>query len=331
MVTSRDVARAARVSQATVSRVLSGGVVSDGTRARVLLAMAETGYTPNAAARTMRTGLSRTVGIVVADLENPFYPAMLDALTAALDRAGYRSVVWIASSTANTAALDAIRQRGVDGVVFTTVTEDSPELRSALEGGSPVVLVNRALPGVDCDQVSSDNVAGANLVADYFVNHGRTRIAFIGGTPRATTSQRRLAGFAERLTELGHPLDPRLVVQGEYSYASGRASAERLLASGIPVDAVFASNDLLAFGALDAARTRGARVPEDLWVVGYDDIAMADWSAYSLTTVRQDIVETAELACRLLVSRIEGDPRGSVTERFQPALVVRGSTGFEKV
>ncbi|MDF2443069.1 MAG: hypothetical protein JWR01_1272 [Subtercola sp.] len=328
MVTSRDVARAARVSQATVSRVLSGGVVSADTRSRVLLAIAETGYTPNTAARTMRTGLTHTVGIVVADLENPFYPAMLDALTAAFARAGYRTVVWVASSTANTAALDAIRQRGVDGVVFTTVTEDSPELHGALEGGSPVVLVNRALPGVDCDQVSSDNVAGANLVADYFVSHGRTRIAFVGGTPRATTSQRRLAGFAERLAELGHPLDPRLVIEGEYTYASGRNSVERLLGAGLPVDAVFCSNDLLAFGAMDGARGLGVRVPEDVWLVGYDDIAMSDWGAYSLTTVRQDIVETAELACRLLVSRVEGGPRESVTRRFAPTLVVRGSTGF---
>jgi LacI family transcriptional regulator len=329
MVTSRDVARAAGVSQATVSRALSGpGIVSEATRQRVLAAVAEVGYSPNSTARAMRTGRSRTVGIVVADLANPFYPAMLDALGAAFERLGYRVTVWVTTSSANEAALQAIREGSVDGVVFTTATADSTELRGAVDRGSPIVLVNRSLPDVACDQVGSDNEAGAALIARYLVGHGRTRAGFVGGTPAATTSRARLDGFSRAMRELGHPLDPALIVEGEYGYEEGRAGMLRLL-DGPPVDAVFCSNDLLALGALDAARGRGVRVPEDLWVVGYDDIAMAAWGSYSLTTVRQDVAATADLAASMLVDRITGGgARAFEHVAFPPELVVRGSTGL---
>lgn len=322
MVTSRDVARAAGVSQATVSRVMSApSSVSDDTRARVLTAMESVGYVPNHAARAMRTGHSRTVGIVVADLENPFYPQMLDALSSAFARDDYRVIVWVATTTGNDAALEAIRQGSVDGVVFTTATEESSELRSALQRRSPLVLVNRPLPQFDCDQVSSDNEAGAIVVAEYLIEHGRTSAGFIGGTPRATTSRARLAGFTSRL-----PVDPALVVEGEYTYADGYRGMTRLLDSGRPLDAVFCANDLLAFGAMDAARTAGVRIPADLWVIGYDDIPMASWDAYDLTTIRQDVASTADVAARLLIERIEGAAHPSVTTQFAPELIVRGST-----
>jgi len=326
MVTSRDVARAAGVSQATVSRVLSDGVVSESARRRVLAAMRDVGYVPNRAARAMRTGRSGTVGVVVADLENPFYPLMLDALSAAVERAGLRMIVWVATNSTNAAALEAIRERSVDGVVFTTATEHSAELHSALERGSPVVLVNRALPEVACDQVSSDNDAGGALVADYLVRHDRIRAAFIGGPPRASTSRARLRGFERRLRELGHPLRPDLVVEGEYTYDDGRRGLERMLRAAVVPNALFCGNDLLALGAMDAARAAGIRVPDDLWIVGYDDIPMSAWNAYDLTTVRQDVTETAGLAVSLLVSRVAGDDRPPVRTQFAPQLIVRGST-----
>lgn len=329
MVNSRDVARAAGVSQATVSRVLTPGTpVSAATRERVLRAMATVGYQPNLAAQTMKTGRTRTVGVVVADLTNPFYPQILGALGDALDDAGYRMTVWVADSAKNDAALLAIRQGSVDGVVFTTVTESSNELRGALERQSPLVLVNRTLAGVACDQVGSDNVGGGALVADYLVRHGRTNPAFIGGPSDATTSQGRLRGFAERLAELGHPLTPDRILEGEYAHADGFAAMARALGMA-GVDSAFCSNDLLAFGAIDAARSAGTMVPEEIWVVGYDDTEMASWKSFDLSTVRQDIAAMASVATRMLLARIDNPAAKADQVVLEPRLIVRGSTGHQ--
>jgi LacI family transcriptional regulator len=326
MVTSRDVARAAGVSQATVSRVLSSGTnVREETRLRVLEAMRTVGYAPNAAAQSMKTGRTGSVGVVVSDLTNPFHPQLLEALGGAFDRAGLRMTVWIADAK-NDAALQAIRERSIDGVVFTTATTQSQELIDALDRRSPVVLLNRAVPGLECDQVASDNVVGGEVVADYLLAHGRTRAAFVGGTPLASTLADRRTGFGDRMATAGFPLADTSIAHGDYSHASGYRSMTELLDSGAEIDAVFCSNDVLAFGALDVARARGLRVPEDLWVVGYDDTDMASWESFDLTTVRQDVSQMAELGADLLVRRMADPVRPVERVVLTPDLVVRGST-----
>lgn len=326
MVTSRDVAAAAGVSQATVSRVLTDpDRVSDKTRARVRAAMESTGYVPNLSARTMKTGLSGTIGVVVASLTNPFYPELLAALGRAFDDAGRRTTVWVAEGAKNDAALQAIRERSVDGVVFTTVTEESAELRSALDRGSPVVLVNRTLPGLACDQVASDNTAGGSLVAEYLARHGRERIAFVGGPPGIATTRDRLSGFRAGLERRGRSLT--WVHHGDYTHQSGYEGMAALLRSSTPPDAVFCSNDVLAFGALDAARALCARVPDDVWIVGYDDVTMASWESLSLTSVRQDVNLLAQTASQLLLRRLEHPGEAPRQVLLPPSLVVRRSTG----
>lgn len=328
MATSRDVARVAGVSQATVSRVLSGdGAVRPATRERVMAAVEAVGYTLNAAAQSMRTGRSNTIGVVVADVENPFYPQLLGALTTQFDARGLRTAVWVSDGERNDAALQAIRQGTVDGVVFTTVTERSREFRDALDRGSPLVLVNRTVADIPADQVVSDNVRGAGLVAEHFVAHGR-RPAFIGGAADASTSAERLAGYRAGLAAAGVALPDAATLRGTYTRDSGFASARRLYEQGGPApDAIFCSNDILAFGAMDGVRSLGLRVPEDVWIVGYDDVDMAAWDAFDLTTVRQDTARMAEEAARLLALRIDDRARAPERVVLPPALVVRGSTG----
>lgn len=326
MVSSRDVAARAGVSQATVSRVLAGSeVVAPATRDRVLSAMRALGYVPNTSARAMKTGRTGTAGVVVADLTNPFYPQLLEELSEAFDAAGYRMTVWVADGPHNDAALQAIDERAVDGVVFTTATEPLVELRTALARRSPLVLVNRMLPDVPCDQVGSDNKPGGALVADYFLDHGRSHVAFIGGDKEAATTADRHAGFRERLLARGAP-EPATAF-GEYTHDSGFRSTVRLLRSPAPPAAIFCSNDLLAFGALDAARSLGVQVPGELWVIGYDDVAMASWPSLDLTTVRQDIPYLAEQAVCLLLSRISDPSTAPRRVLVPPELCLRGSTG----
>lgn len=329
MVTSRDVARAAGVSQATVSRVLTSEPrISEATRQRVLAAMREIGYVPNAAAQAMRTRRTGTVGVVVGDLANPFYPQLLDRIAASLAAERLRMTVWLISSAEDTAALQAIREGSIDGLLFATALADSLELRGALDRGGPVVLLNRTLPEIDCDQVGSDNIRGGRLVADRLALAGRANAAFIGGTRAATTSAGRLAGFAAGLAEAGSPLAADRISYGEFRHADGYSAALRLVDLPSPPTAIFCSNDVLAFGALDALRARGIRVPEDVWVIGYDDIEMAAWEGYALSTVRQDATTMADEGVRLLVARLAEPTKAAERVVLEPILVERRSTAI---
>jgi LacI family transcriptional regulator len=327
MVTSRDVAREAGVSQATVSRVMSAPErVHATTRAHVLATMEKLGYVPNAAAQTMKTGLTNTIGVVVDDIKNPFYPELLDALTEVFDCEGMRVIIWKSDGGKSQAALQAIRQGLIDGIVFTTILEESEPLHAALETGHPIVLVNRVIEGINCDQVTSQNARGGELVADYFVDAERSRIAYIGGPAKVSTSREREAGFRARLTARGAPLDEAYVRAGDYSYASGYESMRDLLAMGTPPDAIFCCNDLVAFGALDCARKTSPSLAKTPWVVGYDDVQMASWGAYGLTTVRQDTRQMAQTAAQLLIQRIKDPSRAIEFVEYPSALIIREST-----
>ncbi len=326
MVTSRDVARVAGVSQATVSRVLHGSPrVTADTRARVLDALAATGYIPNMLARAMRTRRTGTVGVVVASITNPFYPEILEVLSHRLADLDRRMILWTAGP-GEASAIEAIRQGLVDGVVFTSVTADSAPLAEALSHGASVVLVNRGVDGVVCDQVTSDNVDGGAEVARYFARAGRTRMALIGGPADTSTAREREEGFCAELAALGLDLPPERARRGDFSHACGHEAMSDLLRSPEPPTAVFCVNDLTAFGALDAARAAGVAVPDDLWVVGYDDVDMASWEAFDLTTVRQPMPGMVREAVDLLLARMDDPERPVVHRRFPSRLVIRGST-----
>lgn len=326
MVTSRDVARVAGVSQATVSRVLHGSErVGDATRQRVLDALESTGYVPNAAARAMRTQRTGSIGVVVSRITNPFYPELLHALGARLREADLHMVLWDAGSAGEQSAVDAIRQRVVDGVVFTTAVPDSPALVEALERDAPIVLVNRTVEGLAADQITSDNIDGGQRVAEYFIANGRRRPALLLGPSGVSTSDEREVGFRRGLRNAGIDLPPDRVVAGDFSHEHGHAGLRALLRPE-PPDALFCVNDLIAFGASDAARSAAVRIPDDLWLVGYDDIAMSSWPAYSLTTVRQPLAAMADLAVTWLLERIDDPDRSVRTHRFPAELIVRSST-----
>lgn len=329
-VTSTDVARHAGVSQATVSRVLADSArVSAKTRARVLDSMARLGYAPDLLARAMKTRRASSIGVVVAHLDNPFYPALLREIGAALAAADQRMVL-LSSDTTEDGALDAIRQRLVDGVLFTSGTSESAAVNAAIAAGAPIVTVNRSVSGLPGDQITSDNAAGATLVAEHLVGLGHRRIGFLGlpdgpGAPSTVTERR--AGFTSALARIGNPLDKELVIEGTLSYQGGDAGIGRLLERSERPTAVFCVNDITALGALDGARRRGISIPEELSIVGYDDIEQAGWDAFRLTTVRQPLPAMAARAVDRLLARI-ADPSLSVQhDRFPAELVVRASTG----
>ena len=331
MVTSRDVAQVAGVSQATVSRVLrDAGPVKAETRARVLEAAAQIGYQPNALARAMRTRRSGTVGVVVSHLTNPFYPELIEALNTELGAAGCRMALWTSAGPGQDAALEAIRQGVLDGVLFTAATAKSAALREAMRSGAPAVTLNRAIPGWHCDQVVSDNRVGGQRIARYFAAAGHRRVGYIGGPALPSTSADREKGYLSGLSAVGLSLPEAHRRSGDFSYQRGRNAMRELLSLSRPPTAVFCVNDLTALGALDGARSLGRAVPDDVWVVGYDDIPMASWDAFDLTTVRQPTGEMARIAVQLLLSRV-AEPTAAPRRVTMPAeLVVRGTTAHHR-
>lgn len=327
MVTSRDVAQLAGVSQATVSRVVSSSAkLSPATKAKVEAAMETLGYVPHAGAQAMKTRRTNTVGVVVADLTNPFYSEVLDELSRELDTAGFRVVIWNTGGGSRHNALQAIREHAVDGVIFTTATEDSVELQAAVERNSPIVLINRVVEGLDCDQVTSSNFNGGAAVADYLLSHGRSRVAFIGGLEKASTSRDRGLGFLQRMAESGNPVPGTLQIHGDFSHDLSAEIMSRLLLLPERPQAVFCGNDYMAFGAIDALRASRLAKPEDCWVIGYDDVEMASWESFSLTTVRQPSREMARAGVQLLSDRIHSPGLPSRRVNFPYQLVVRDST-----
>ncbi|WP_163509569.1 LacI family DNA-binding transcriptional regulator [Fodinicola acaciae] len=317
MVTTKDVAALAGVSQATVSRVVHNhpGVTAQ-TRERVRAVLAQTGYQPNLAARIMRTRRSGTVGLVVDDVVNPFYPELIHSISAELAGRGLRMILWDSAGPGEESAIEAIDQRLVDGLVFTTATPQSKALSRAIQRGAPVVLVNRTVAELDCDQVDGDNRAKAHEVAGYFAAAGHRRVAIVDGPAAASTARERGAGFRAGCAAYGLDLVTR---DGDFTFEAGRAAAADLDGA----TAVFCTNDLSALGVLDVV---GRRVPDEVWVVGYDDVAMAGWDTFSLTTVRQPLADMAAAALDLLLQRIEQPSAPFTHRRFKDPWRIRRST-----
>lgn len=330
--TSKDLARAAGVSQATVSRVFRGlDNVKAETREKVLLAARTIDYRPNALARAMRTSRIGVIGVVVARLNNPLYIDILRALNAALVDQELRVVLWDTEGAGEIAAIDAIRQSLVDGVIFAAATRTSSVLEEAIQASAPLVLINRTVDGLSCDQVSSDNAAGGAGIASYFLDHCRRRIGYITGSAEASTIRDREEGFLEALSRRGSGIETSLIRRVDFSHEAGRKAMHSLLDLADPPDAVFCVNDLLAFGALDGAFEAGCRVPEDCWVVGFDDVEQASWATLSLTTVRQPIRSIVEDGVALLLERLS-DPTLEPRCIVHPVdLMVRRSTGRSRI
>lgn len=315
-VTSLDVAKRAGVSRSAVSRVFTPGAsVSKRTASKVREAAEELGYRPNVLARAMLTGKSKIIGLVVAYLDNHFYPTVLELLSEALEREGYHVLVFMASHAASDIedVVEQILDYQVDGLVLASVALSSDLAKRCRASGVPVVLFNRKLETQGELAVVSDNHAGGRMLADHLVSLGRKRIGHIAGWEGASTQRDREAGFMEGLRAAGLGLYAREV--GDFRLNHAKEAARRMFDRPDRPDAVFVANDYMAFGVLDVLRAElGLKVPEDVAVVGFDDVPSADWPAYSLTTVRQDAKAMVTATVTALMTEIDGN----VAERLDP-------------
>lgn len=325
-VTSQDVAEHAGVSQSAVSRVFTPGAsVSKKMEARVRASAEILGYRPNVLARSLITGRSRIIGLVVAYLDNHFYTDALERLSRALQAEGYHVLMFMSREGEN---LDGVIQEildyQVDGIVTASVSM-SDELAARCEAaGKPVVMFNRGQEDARLSQVTSANRAGGRRVAEHLVACGHRRIAHIAGSAVSMTGRDRAAGFAEGLQAAGVPLLD--VIDGEYRWEKA-AEASRVMMAEHGPDAIFVGNDVMAFAVMDTLRFQlGLSVPGDVAVVGYDDVAMAAWPAYDLTTVRQPADRMVAATVELLLERIETPEAPPRKVEIEGPLVLRGST-----
>jgi LacI family transcriptional regulator len=333
--TSFDVARLAGVSQPTVSRALRGEQsVAAETRRRVEEAAAALGYVTSHLGRGLATRRTRRIGVVAAELTNPFYPHLVGPLHDELERAGYRSVLYVERGD-DPLTVRELADGSLDGVVLTTAPLESTLPQSLAERGVPFVQVNREVDGVVADAVVVDNVRGAKLLADLLLDLGHERIGAVFGPTWASTGRDREHGFRRALADRGRELPDSLTLHGPFGFEEGKRGLQSLLGTDDPPTAVFCGNDVLALGALDEAARRGLRVPDDLTVVGFDDISFASWARFDLTTVRCDLARLAAVGIELLLKRITGrrDKHGDSHAEYHQRVVLpvevvlRGSHG----
>jgi LacI family transcriptional regulator len=325
MVTSHDVARLAGVSQPTVSRALRDRKgVSMVTRARVRDAARALGYVPSQVGRSLATRTTGRVGVVSAELCNPFYPALIEPLHDALAALGYRMILLTDRGDAEI-ELEPLIDGSLDGVVLSTSEVSSQLPLELARRGLPHVMLNRSVDGAQTDECVSDNIAGAGAVADFLVDLGHTRIGAVFGPEAMSTGRERAAGFRTRLAERGAALESRYVRSGPFHQDTGRAALTELMACQPPPTALFCANDVVAFGACTAAMAAGIDIPRQLTIVGFDDIPMASWEVFSLTTMRIDLEDMGRRAAALLAERI-ADPGLPARRVVLPVdLVRRGS------
>jgi len=323
-VTAAEVACVAGVSRSAVSRTFTPGTsVAPATRLRVEAAATRLGYRPNALARTLITRRSRIVGVVMAAIDNPFHAQLLQCLDAALQRRGLAILLRGAARPELTDELILhLLSYQVDGVIVASGLVSSSAAKACVAAETPVVMLDRLMRASRASAVGSDNRAGGRLAAEHLLALGRRRLAFMAGTPGVSTSDDRAKGFLDALAKAG--LAPVAVASGGYAYEGGRVAAESMLAAR--PDGVFCENDLMAMALLDVARSSGGlRVPEDLAVIGFDNIPAAALPAYALTTVAQDAPGLAETAVALLEQRIE-DPALRTARRLIPCTLIRRKT-----
>lgn len=327
-VTIAEVARRARVSKTTVSRVLNNkGDVDASTAIRVREVIAATGYTPSAGAVGLARGRTQTVGMLVPGLTWPWMGDVLQGVADVLEARGYGLLLNTMNRGEESLTQFArhVSSNAFDGLLLVEPPDTLSYITSLHESGLPVVMIDDRGHHPGFPSVATSNLAGAADAAAHLLATGRSRIAMVTGPAEFGCTRDRTAGLRTRLSESGVRFDERLLVEGDFTRGGGQAAVADLLASGTPFDAVFAHNDLMAVGVLDGLQAAGRTVPDDVAVIGFDDISIAAHTRPALTTVRQPSREMGEAAATMLLDNLNGKALPDTPQVVPTSLVIRDS------
>lgn len=327
----KDVAELAGVSASTVSHVLNGTrKVSEDTRERVRLAIEELGYEPNLLAKSLKVSRTFTIGLLISDIQNPFFTSVIrGAEDVALSR-GYH--LFLCNTDEDPSREDEyvreLSKKRVDGlIVASSASRRNHTLQLRLED-VPFVFMDREVEGIEADTVSVDNRLGMRLIAEHLTQLGHERVGMVSGPLEKSSGHERYHGLRDALADLGLPLHDSLVRFGDFRVSGGREAAEELLRLPEPPTALVVSNNQMTLGALLAVRELGLRVPDEVSVVSFDDMEWAPLANPPLTALAQPTYEMGATAARMLLDKIEKKATGSPSKLFmEPELMIRGSTG----
>jgi LacI family transcriptional regulator len=327
--TIRDVAAVAGVSPATVSRVLNGkqDVAAD-LRQRVLGAVTDLGYRRNGPARSLRTRAAMVLGLIISDISNPFFTAVVRGAEDQAQLAGYSLVLANADEDVDKEAryLEVAAAEQMAGVLLSPASLTRTSIDVLLERGIPVVTIDRRLAGAKVDSVTVNNYQAARTAAQHLIGQGCRRVGFIAGPVQTTTGASRLAGYRAALRAAGRPLDPSLTAYADFRTEGGYAATRQLLRQRRPPDGLLFANNLMTVGGLRAIAEAGLAIPDDIAVVGFDDVIWATALQPPLTVVAQPTYEIGQTAAKLLLRRVDGEafpPRRVV---LQAELIERASS-----
>ena len=322
------VAQHAGVSIATVSRTLAGSrKVSPGTRQRVMQAIEDLNFEPNPSARRLAYMKTETIALVFPDISGPFYSTVIRGVEQEAGRRNYNVLIYGTHGKESSGRYLRTLSSRVDGLIIMARSVDEDSLWSLARQDVPFVLLGHSNGQLQCSTIAVDNELGAYKAAAHLLEHGHQRIGIITGPENSPDNKGRLQGYKKALLDAGISLQQNMVVPGNFRYEEGQIAIQKLLDGNSPPTAVLAANDEMAMGAMDAAQSRSLRVPEDLAVIGFDDIQMSALTRPSLTTVRQPMQLLGEAAVRLLFDRLQnsnGLPRHEVLDT---ELVIRRSCG----
>ncbi len=324
-VTAKDVAKLAGVSQSTVSRVyFKGATVSQKTRERVLSAASQLGYRPNEFARSLITSKTKIIGLVMKGVHNPFYPQVLKQFTTSFKDLGYSILfVYTNNDEIQKEDVETLLKYNVAGIIITDATLSLNVTEDFINHEIPLVLFNRKIPNGGFYSVCCNNVKASKQIAKFLISQGCRDLVYISGDENTSTSKEREEGFTQQLKGTGVNY---LKVVSDFTYEGGyRAGKEIVKVRKLP-DGIFVANDIMALGLLDSLKEEHIEIPKDTKVIGFDNIEMASWPAYNLTTWEQPIQEMVDQTVHFLIAEIEGTPGMAEKVELDGKLIIRKST-----
>ena len=331
-VTIQEVAEEAGVSTATVSRVINkNSVVSRITELQVKKAIQKLGYKPNRSARNLRAGKVNRVGVLFADIQNPFFTSVLAGIESSLQKADYVLLLGNANENPKTEEihLQVFQEEGVAGIILASVSNSSDEYKKIIQAGIPIVALDRSIEDFNIDSISINNVEAAEIATNHLLNLGHNNIAFIGGPEKISTARLRKEGYQRALQSKGFKNGK--IELGNFRQDGGYHSMKRILAEDRVPSAVLVSNNLMTLGALQAIHENGLKIPKDIALVGFDDMPWATSLQPPLTVIAQPTYDMGSIAVRLLLDRIE-NPNNPVQQVILHSfLIVRESCGGKKI
>lgn len=328
MATIYEVSKLAGVSLATVSRVMNNsGRVTDKTRQKVEAAMAELGYRPNSIAQSLASNRSNSVGILVPELHGPFFGTMLSGIEAELRDAEKHVIITVGHSdeAKEVDGIEFLLSRKCDALILHVDAVSDDYLVELSEGPVPIVLINRSIPDIAGRCVNLDNEYGGYIAARMLLEVGHRSLAYISGPSWKKDANERLAGHKRALSEFRVKVKPGLIVEGDFQENGGSRGMLQLLDRGIPFSAVVCGNDNMAAGAVDVARERGLSIPDDISVVGFDNLIFARYIYPKLSTIDYPIIDMGHMAARVVLKNVYGIDGAEITNVFKPKFVARAS------